>query len=195
MIQFFSRKKPKFLLISAVLFALSMNVGHSASSRKNTPPQKPVTADTLDEGTLLRKSQISYRAEGGFSKVQSYSVIISCVDGKISTLATIHDPHLGADKGTLHQTGTLDKDQYLRLWKSAAQMGVQSKKDAPPLKQDILDEFTVTFDVQAGNWNHRFSAAGISRREASSYFAIRSLLDQYAQTAWLWDQYQELTKN
>jgi hypothetical protein len=68
------------------------------------------------EEELLEESQLSYRAEGGFTGVESYGVIISCVKGKVSILKSIHDPRLEKDNARIRQIGTMDQNEYLQLW-------------------------------------------------------------------------------
>lgn len=139
---------------------------------------------------LLSKSQLSYRASGGFTEVNSFSVIISCVDGKISTYRSLRNNRHGA----LRRTGTMTKVEYLNLWDKMLRHRVMSMPNAPEPKHDILDEFTVEFEAKVGKTTHNFSARGCSRPEASRHFAIRNLLDQAADMKTVWDLHQKIVR-
>lgn len=142
---------------------------------------------------ILKNSQISYRAEGGFTGVKSYGVLISCVDGKISVLKSIHDPRLRS-KQPLRVTGTMDRDSYLNLWQGLKKQAVFGLKDGPPLKQDSLDEFTLSFEAKIGKQTNAFKVTACSRPEASRYFAVRNLLDHAVGMRSLWDKHSDLAR-
>jgi hypothetical protein len=132
---------------------------------------------------ILTKSQLSYRADGGFSEINSYAVIISCVDGKISTLRSVRDSR----RGTFRKTGTMSKEAYLNLWDKMLRRRVFTMKDAPAPKQEILDQFTVQFEAKIGDAANKFEAHGCSRPEAAPYFALRNLIDQAADMQVVWN--------
>lgn len=152
-------------------------------------------AGLANKSRILQRSEISYQAEGGFTGVNAYSVHISCVDGKISTLAMIKDPRLTHDAtSTLKKTGTLTKEEYLNLWARLDRMAIFDKKDAPSPKLEIFDEFTLNFVAKVGPIENQFSVQGCSRPEASQYHAFRQLLDQSVNMASLWDSHQSIAR-
>jgi hypothetical protein len=138
---------------------------------------------TISPKDILEKSELSYRASGGFTEVGSYAVIISCVGGKISTFRSVHNNR----HGTFRKNGTMTKEAYLALWDNMLRRRVFEMKDAPAPRQDILDEFTVHFEAKVGDASNKFSADACSRPEASPYFALRSLLDQATDMKIVWD--------
>src|SRR5262245_28893050 len=66
---------------------------------------------------VLQRSQIAYRAEGGFSGVESYGVIISCVKGEVSVMSSIHDPRI-PDGEPIRRFEHMNAEKYLALWNS-----------------------------------------------------------------------------
>src|SRR5262245_32515774 len=70
------RKNPTF--VAVVILGLLGGQLQAATA----PRPDPASALPAD-ATLLDRSQIAYRAEGGFTGVESYSVIISCVRGEV----------------------------------------------------------------------------------------------------------------
>src|SRR4051812_31659944 len=77
----------------AAAFALSLTAGAFANGEKTTGDDENNKIQFSND-ELLEKSQISYAADGGFTGVRSFSVIISCVNGRISTLKTIRNPRV-----------------------------------------------------------------------------------------------------
>jgi hypothetical protein len=146
----------------------------------------------LSNSALLRDSQISYRAEGGFSGVESYGVIISCVRGKISVLKSLYNPKLGTSRSRIRQIGSMDKKTYLNLWAHLKKHSVVAMKDCPQPSEDIHDEFTVSFHTKVGGQTHKFKVYGIGRPEASRYFALRCLIDTAANMKSIWDIHEGL---
>lgn len=142
---------------------------------------------------ILNRSQISYSADGGFTGVNSYSVIISCVDGKISVLKTISDPRV-KDKN-IYEKSTMDRSAYLALWDNLERMQVFNKKDGKKPSFDVLDEFTTSFSFKIGDKTSQFEAFACSRPECAQYFAIQNLLDKTVQMNRLWDTHQTLVRN
>lgn len=163
------------------------------TNRVNTPPVAQ-SKRLLSKQSILKQSQISYKAQGGFTGVESYGVLISCSGGKISVLKTLRDPRLGQKEGHLRQAGTLDTNAYLRLWESLSRLSLFSTPDAPQPKMDILDEFTFMFEAQAGSQRHGFKVYGISRPEAARHFAIKNAIDMAAGMDSLWHTHQSLAK-
>jgi hypothetical protein len=122
--------------------------------------------------------------------VGGYAVILSCVDGKISTYRSVKNNR----HGTFRKTGTLTKEAYLNLWDDALRRRIFEMKDAPAPRQDILDEFTVHFEAKVGDASNQFSAYGCSRPEAAAYFALRSLLDQAADMKTIWSLHNSIAR-
>ncbi len=145
---------------------------------------------TIAKKDILAKSQLSYHATGGFTEVNSFAVIITCANGKISTYRSVRNNR----HGTFRRTGTLSKEAYLALWDEMLRRRIFEMQDAPAPKQDILDEFTVNFEVKVGDASNKFAAYGCSRPEASSYFALRSLMDQTADMKAIWDIHHSIVR-
>jgi hypothetical protein len=143
---------------------------------------------------ILKGSQISYRADGGFTGVQGYGVIISCVNGKISVLKTISDPRLRDEAATVHDISSIGTDEYLNLWDNLDREALFKMSDAPDPKVDILDEFTVTFHAVVGKDHHEFRVHGISRPEAARYYALRQLIDDSVHMKALWNVHSDLAR-
>lgn len=146
------------------------------------------------ERQILAESQISYRAEGGFTGVESYGVIISCVKGKISVMKSIYDPRLQKDNARMRALGSMDKEEYVQLWKDLERQAFFKMRDSSPLTMDIADEFTNHFVAKVGDRTHKFDVVGISRPEASRYFALRERIDQSVAMKTLWSTYSRLSK-
>lgn len=159
-----------------------------ARPKKTEPPAEP---GRFSIETALEDSQISYRAEGGFTGVESFGVILSCVNGRISVLKSIADPRLGSE-GRLRQVASMTPEAYRQLWRQLERLSVMTTPNAPAPRMDILDEFTVRFEVRVGPVTHRFSARGLSRPEAARHFALRSSIDNAAGMAALWQSHSEI---
>jgi len=159
------------------------------------------TLDQIDDETnvffnpsinsIIKRSQISYMADGGFTEVESFGVIISCVDGKISVLKTLLDPNNFSTAARLRQTGTMPKKTYLKLWNNIKKQGVFEIQNAAEPHRDIRDEFTYHFNLSVGNYNHEFTVYGITRHEVSRHFAVRSLIDSASKMSTLWTTHQQ----
>lgn len=141
---------------------------------------------------IIQKSQISYRAQGGFTSINSYGVILSCVNGKISVLKSITDPNLNTNGGRIHELAEMDQDQYLALWDKLHKVSALNAKNVPNPRLDILEEFTHTFHLQVGDQSHQFQVYGINRPEASRHFAIKTIIDQAANMKSMWNSHQTL---
>ncbi len=148
-----------------------------------------VSTDQITESDVLKNSQISYRADGGFSGIESYGVILSCINGQVSVMKSIFDPRLPADKAQFRDISTMDSEQYLLLWNALDRMALLKLADAPRPKMDILDEFTVEFNAKIKNNSHKFTVYGISRPEAARYFAVRKVIDDSVHMQAFWDQH------
>jgi len=184
------------IFLSILIIFVSVGTGPVwAKSKHKAEPKIEVTAPQVPLSTkeILKQSQISYQAEGGFSGIRSYGVHISCVGGKISTLCSIIDPRITkSDTKPIYRKGTMDIDTYLALWHKMNNMAVFHKKDAPDPKRDILDEFTLNFTVQAGDKSNSFKVYGLSRPEAAQYYALRTLIDRSTQMTALWNFHKSL---
>ncbi|MCG3205922.1 MAG: hypothetical protein KCHDKBKB_02646 [Elusimicrobia bacterium] len=150
--------------------------------------------NVLSDKEILKVSQLSYQAEGGFSGVQSYGVILSCVNGQVSLLKTIHDPRFPSDKAILRQIGHMATEDYLKLWNTLDRHGIFKTANAPKPKMDIMDEFTVRFHAKVGERHHQFDVYGISRPEAARYFSLQKLIDNSVQMQSLWTVHNETAK-
>lgn len=147
------------------------------------------------DSELLKESQISYRAEGGFTGVESYGVIISCVKGKISVMKSIHDPRLKNEAARVRQLGNMNQNDYLRLWGDLQRQAFFKMRDSNPLTMDINDEFTNYFIAKVGGKSHKFEVVGISRPEASRYYALRERIDQSVNMKSLWSSHENLARH
>lgn len=163
-----------------------------AQHKKHAPAPTPLINASRND--ILKNSQISYRAEGGFTGIHSYSVIVTCVRGKISTLQSIHDPRIRNGNSHLRRAGRMDKVSYLNLWKSLNNLAVLNIKDAPNPKMDILDEFTVKFEARAGDYKNTFKVYGCGRPEAARYYAVKNIIDQSVDMRSLWATHSRLAK-
>ncbi len=186
---------------STVVTALALIVVGALSPRSYAGAfQKLLTA--VDDGAevrftnadLLKNSQISYRAEGGFSEVQSYGVILSCVNGKISVLKSISDPRLSDKSALVHDVSSMSPSAYLSLWDSLDRQAVFRMTDAPEPKIDIADEFTITFNAKIGSARNEFHVVGISRPVAARYYAIRALIDDAVHMKALWNVHSNVAR-
>ena len=185
--------KEAIILIWIQLLVISPN--HAGFWKKAEKPQKanePISL--ISNKKILKDSTISYRATGGFTGVKSFNVIMSCKDGKISLLKTIHNPLRNRRRPTLRERGRMDYVAYLRLWEYFQKQQIFKVKDAPEPKRDIVDEFTFHFEVRIGKKKNTFKIYGISRPEAARYFAFKNLIDQASDMASLWDQHGALAK-
>jgi hypothetical protein len=177
----------KEIVFIAWLQILTMNSTFAFSAQpKHRPAAKQDQRISVTHKELLKNSQISYRAEGGFTGVKSYSVIISCVDGRISSMSSIVDPNV-PKAVPLRKRSTMKAEEYLALWDDLKRHQVFNKKDATNPRHDILDEFTVHFEAKVGPKDHSFKVFGCSRPEAAQYFALRNILDQAAGMKQLWE--------
>ncbi len=157
---------------------LAPGMTHAKSHKKASKfVEKKVVSFT--EQDILKSSQISYKADGGFTGVRSYGVIISCVNGKISTLKSIHDPR--RHEGALRQNGTMNTETYLRLWQSLKKQNAFQAKNVAEPKLDITDELTIEFEARVGTMKNDFKVHGITRPEASQHYAIKSIIDSAVQ--------------
>lgn len=162
-------------------FSVAFFSSKSVASEKNSfnpDSEAKFPRVQIPDSEILKNSQISYRAEGGFTGINSYGIIISCVNGHISMLKSLHDPR--RHQSTLHERGLMNHEAYLRLWKELKRQGVFSAASVPEPKMEIADQFTLTFEAKAGNAKHQFSVHGIARPEACQQFAIKSLIDASA---------------
>lgn len=173
----------KSLLCDFLIFALQWGV------------VSPTYANSaLEEKEIIRESQLSYRAEGGFTGVESFGVILSCVNGQVSVMKSINDPRLSPQQAHMREVGTMNIIKYLDLWKDLDRSAVLSMADAPLPKTDIRDEYTVHFYAKLGESFHQFDVNGITRPEVSRYFAIRKLIDDSVQMQALWATHQNTAK-
>ncbi len=156
-----------------------------AKSRKAQPAPTPQIRFT--DAEILKQSQISYRAEGGFTGIISYGVIMSCSEGKISILKSVEDPQLVNDDHKRYELATISQEKYLALWKTLLNMNIFVTKDVADPKLDIMDEFTFNFNVRVGVTDHQFKVYGIDRPEASRLFAFKSLIDESVNMAGFWN--------
>jgi hypothetical protein len=170
-----------------ILWLQVLMAGNSYQARA-AAPQLP------NQSEILAKSQLSYQAEGGFTNVKSYSVLITCVDGKISTLKSMHNP-AGKHREPIRISGTMSSRDYLELWKSASRQGVLSLQDAPAPRAERLDQFTIHFEASAGSSKNKFKVFACSRPEVSRYYSLRNLLDQAVNMQSLWNAQENLARN
>ena len=143
-----------------------------------------------DMASLLARSQISYRAEGGFSGVESYGVIISCVNNQVSVMASIHDPRVPSEP--MRKLSHMSTDKYLALWDSLVRQAALKLDDGPVIDHDVLDEFTVSFTVSVMDQTHQFRAQALSLPECARYQAVRSLIDDAVDMAALWKTHDQM---
>ena len=191
-------KTTKIALLTFTAVSLALMPAAHASTRSHKeerggPSSSAAPRTVYSEADILRRSQISYRADGGFTGVNSYGAVISCVNGQISVLKTMIDPRITRDHGRIHQTGTLDKSDYLTLWRELERTNLLNTKDGPPLRRETLDEFTYTFSLSVGNEGREFSVQAIGRPEAARHFALRSLIDRTTGMAGLWKIHDQLS--
>ena len=171
-----------------VAFFLATSIAIGPSILQAETPASPKIA--TDPASLLARSQISYRAEGGFSGVESYGVIISCVNNQISVLESIHDPRVPSEP--MRRLGHMTPDEYLALWDSLIRQAALKLPDGPTIKQDVLDEFTVTFTAGVMDQTHQFRAQALSLPECARYQAIRSVIDNAVDMASLWKKHDQM---
>jgi hypothetical protein len=156
--------------------------------------QAPVDANSslnVEPAQLLERSQVSYRAEGGFTGVESYGVVISCVRGEVSVMASIHDPRVpGAEP--MRTFSHMSSERYLALWNSLIRQAALRLENGPALNRDVRDEFTVSFHLSVGEQSRDLHAQGLSLPECSRYQALRSLIDDAADMASLWKAHDDV---
>ncbi len=157
-------------------------------------PQKQYE-NSITNQDILKESQISYRADGGFSTVESYGVILSCVNGKVSVLKSINDPRLPASKSHSREVEAMDPDKYLELWDNLDRQAMFRMENGPRPKEDIRDEFTVHFYAKVGEKLHEFNVYGISRPEAARYFAVRKIIDNSVNMAGFWNTHHDVAQH
>lgn len=162
-----------------------------ATNSIETPPLQAIQATKSE---ILKDSSISYRAEGGFTGVKSFSVIISCVRGKVSILKTIRDPRSGLKNQVHRQTKTMTREKYVKLWKCLKRQCILTVPDAPDPEIDILDEFTFKFEARVGKQKNNFKIYGMSRPGASRYFALKNIIDKAADMASFWSYHESLAR-
>jgi hypothetical protein len=184
--------------ISVIFVGIMVAIAARGPLRGEMAAEAAPAAEAMatDAASILARSQISYRAEGGFSGVESYGAIISCVNGEISMMASIHDPRLPNEP--MRKIGRLSRERYLALWDSLVRQASFRLDDGPVLDRDVLDEFTVTFNVSVCDRSHKFRAQGLSLPECARYQAVRALIDDAVQMADLWKSHDVaagLTKN
>lgn len=167
----------------------------SAAQRNHKKVQPAAVQIQFSDKEILHQSQISYRAEGGFTGVTSYGVILSCVDGKVSVLKSLNDPKLTNRNHKMIELKTMDKEQYLNLWNTLQRMNVFVTQNAPDPKLDILDEFTFTFNIKAGDREHQFRVYGINRPESSRHFAFKNVIDKFSDMNSFWNSHQSIARN
>jgi len=185
------------LIKEAVFVALVQLLVYSptqAQRHHKKPEPTPLPIQFSNE-EILKNSQVSYRAEGGFSDVISYGIIISCVDGKISVFKSIHDPKLVDEDHKRFELGSMTHEKYIALWKKLANMNVFIAKDVPDPKEDILEEFTYSFHVKIGKKENQFNVYGIQRPAASHLFAFKSLIDKSADMESFWNSGERVVQN
>ena len=185
--------------MAIVTMALTMVVGPRLLSAAGPFEHLLASVDNgvetrYSDADLLANSQISYRAEGGFTGVQAYGVILSCVHGKISVLKTISDPRLPDQASTVHDVSSITQSEYFALWDNLDRQALFQTTDAPEPKMDIADEFTVTFHAKVGDAHHEFHVRGISRPEAARYYALRQLIDDAVHMKALWNVHSNVAR-
>ena len=182
------------LLIFAMQFG-NVSVSNAGPFKKLlNSVENPQPQVEISDKEILSASQLSYRAEGGFTGVQSFGVILSCVNGRVSVMKSIYDPRLAADRARTREIGTMSPDTYLALWNNLDRHALFKMTDAPLPTRDIEDEFTVHFYAKAGKMLHQFDVVGISRPEAARYFAVQRLIDGSVKMQALWGLHQNLAK-
>ncbi len=179
-----------FFMALIQLFVISPS--QAQKHPKKAVDQKP--SIQFSDQEILKKSQISYRAEGGFTGVISYGVIISCSDGKISVLKSVYDPKLVNEDHKRYELGAMTHEKYLQLWRTLQKMNVFVTKDVPGPKEDILEEFTFSFNVKVGETSRQFQVFGINRPEASRLFAFKNVIDQSADMNSFWNSAEAVVK-
>jgi hypothetical protein len=172
------------LLFKRIIIGFLASIAFAGVAFAEPASAAPASDLPTDAASVLARSQVSYRAEGGFSGVESYGVIISCVGGDISVLASIHDPRLPSEP--MRKIGKITPERYIELWNGLIRQASARMGDGPVLDRDVLDEFTVTFNLSVGEKTHRFRAQGLSLPECSRYQAVRALIDDTVQMAELW---------
>lgn len=178
-------KALKEAVFIAFIQLLVYSPAHAQHKQKQPLPTRPKIQ--VSDKEILKKSQVAYRAEGGFTGVISYGVIIGCVEGKISVLKSIHDPKLVDPDHKKFELGSMTHEKYLNLWHTMEKMNVFGTNDIPDPKLDIMDEFTFTFNVKVGDKENQFRVFGIDRSEASRHFAFKSIIDKTTDMDSFWN--------
>lgn len=156
--------------------------------------EEPVGQTVAAKKEILKYSHISYRALGGFTGAESYGVLVSCIEGKISVLKSIHNPRFAKDRQTLRQIGTMSQGDYLDLWNTLHRQRAFEIANAPPPTQDLRDEFTYYFEIKAGPHTNAFDIYGMSRPAGARYHALRSVIDRAVNMSALWREHNQLAK-
>ncbi|OVE78430.1 hypothetical protein BVX98_00270 [bacterium F11] len=181
--------KEGIVLVWVQLLVIAPNHAGFFGKKAKIAENEPIPVIQVSEKTILQDSYLSYNAFGGFTNVKSFGVILSCKNGKISVLKTIHNPKRNRRHPTLRQREKMDKDTYLSLWRDLQRQRIFHIKDAPDPKMDILDEFTYHFEVKVGEVENKFRIYGMSRPGGSRYFALRQLIDGASNMVSLWEQH------
>ena len=174
-----------------LIFVLLAGAALSAfAAPRPAAPEPEADAFATDTASVLARSQVSYRAEGGFSGVESYGAIISCVNGEVSVMASIHDPRSKNGEPT-RKICHITPERYVVLWNSLVRQAGLKLGDGPTLRRETLDEFSVTFILSVGDTSRQFRAQGLSLPECARYEALRSTIDEAAQMAEVWKAHDE----
>jgi len=190
-----SRIQKELILFVLVQFLVSGSSQAFLFKRKNDIKKgPPKQIAKIDEKALLKSSHISYRAVGGFTGVKSFSVLISCVDGRVSILKTIHNPKGIPNRPTLRHNGAMTTKAYMEFWDNLVKQQIMQIPDCPDPRQEILEEFTFHFEARVGDEKHSFRSYGLTRPEASRYFALKNLIDSVADMASLWDRHGKIAQ-
>ena len=150
------------------------------------------TRKHVAENSILKNSQISYRATGDGPGVQSFGVIISCVDGKISILKSLRDPDINHSLPQIRQIGNISQKEYLNLWRNLEELKFWNMDDAKDPTDLGTHHFTTEFFVKLDQKMHKFKVKDLDRPEFSSYLTIQKLIDKTANMQTLWDSYHSL---
>jgi len=188
----------RFLKEMAILFLVQLLVvapNHAGFWNKSKPVTKTDSfVLTFSDKEIMKNSFLSYKAVGGFSSIRSYNVMISCKNGKISVLKSIHNPKRNKRSPTIRQRGSMPKQEYLALWHRLNRQRVFNLPDAPDPKRNLHDEFTFHFQARVGKYENNFKVYGVHRPEAARYFCIKNLLDSASDMSSLWYRHGALAK-
>jgi hypothetical protein len=153
-------------------------------------PAISLGAQNVSDDTLLERSQLSYRAEGELANSEAYGVIISCVKGQISVLTSVHNPRLPNEP--IRRVGRLAPERYLKLWNDLERAGLYELRDNLQDEKRSVGGFSVAFNMAAGADARQFRAQGLALPESFRYRIVRSLIDEAAQVAAVWEAHQEM---